>query len=324
MCDKTNLAIIGYGYIGNIYKNACDELCRQKKYETYYKYDLPTLLENFKLKAIVDPKLKTEKRNGIYYFNSIDNLLERKDLKINAAVIATPIKTHFNIAGKLIKNNISLLIEKPVCENGAEVRKLINLSKKHKVRIMPGHVERYNPVTYDVKEAVKYRIYGKVRDYRFIRTGSKPARVTDNLLIDKLVHDLDLVQCIFGNFKISNVKIRKVDNEIMECNLCTTHNRGYKGEIFSSWITDEKQRKITINFERARLNGDLIEKRLVINRFMEFSKEITGYKNNQIKDQLVDFIAYKHHQIRTLVNMQDALKSALAIDEITGIVKHEF
>ncbi len=64
------------------------------------------------------------------------------------------------------------------------------------------------------------------------------------------------------------------------------------------------------------MKGNLIEKKIDVDRYMELSKQISGYKNNQIKDQLVDFIAYKHKLIKTLVNMQDALESAYLIDEI--------
>ena len=56
MDDKTHLAIIGYGYMGEIYKKACIELYSQENMETYYKYDLPGMLKGFELKAIVDIK----------------------------------------------------------------------------------------------------------------------------------------------------------------------------------------------------------------------------------------------------------------------------
>ena len=326
MDDKTHLAIIGYGYMGEIYKKACIELYSQEKIETYYKYNLPGILKGFKLKAIVDTKFTGSyhiQDEGIWYFNSIEAMFEQDELEINTAVISTPIKTHFEIAKKLIKKNISLLIEKPVCETAKEVKKLIAISKKYHVRIMPGHVERYNPVTLDAAEAVKYRMYGKVLSYNFLRTSSKPIRVEDNLIIDKLIHDLDLVQCIFGKYRISDIKIKKVDDEIMECRVYTIHKKGYQGKIVSSWLSDIKTRDITIKFERGMLKGDLIRKKIDVDRYMELSKQISGYKNNQIKDQLVDFIAYKHKLIKTLVNMNDALQAAHLIDEITRRSENE-
>ncbi len=319
MSKKTNFAIIGSGYMGKIYHNACLELGKQKGYESYYKYGLPKLLKDFKLKAIVDIAFddsKPKKEKGIKYFSSVDKMLLDKDLNINAAVVATPIKTHAEIAEKLIRNNISLLIEKPVCETAREVKKLISLSKKYQVRIMPGHVERYNPVTLDSQEAVKYKIYGKVVNYTLSRTSPKPKRVKEDLIIDKLIHDLDLVQCIFGTYSISDVEVKRVKNKIMKCIVHTKHKKGYSGKIISSWMTTKKKRSITIEFEQGFLDGDLVEKTLNINRYMELTKQVSGYKNNQIKDQLVDFIAYKHKLIRTMVNMQDALKAAYLIDEI--------
>jgi len=327
MDNRTNLVIIGYGYMGKIYKKACLELYSQKNIETYYKYDLPGMLEVFTLKAVVDTGFLEsyyDSDEGIWYFNSLQDLLLKKELGINTAVVSTPIKTHFEISKKLINNSLSLLIEKPVCETAKEVKELITISKKHHVRIMPGHVERYNPVTLDAAEAVKYKVYGRVKKYRFLRQSSKPERVIDNLIIDKLIHDLDLVERIFGAYRIKDVQTKKINGEIMECVIYTAHRKGYHGEIMSSWLADKKVRHLLVFFERGMLTGDLIEKRIEVKRYGEFSKQISGYRNNQIKDQLVDFIAYKNRFIKPLVTMKDALRAAYLIDEINRKVKNEF
>ena len=312
--------------MGEIYKKACLELYSREKIETYYKHNLPEILKGFKLAAIVDTQFTDSHYNaeeGIWYCNSIEAMLENDDLEINAAVIATPIKTHLAIAKKLIMHNISLLIEKPVCETAKEVKELIAASKRHQVRIMPGHVERYNPVTLDIIEAVKYRMYGKVVSYSFLRTSPKPERVDDDLIVDKLIHDLDLVQGVFGSYRILDITVERAAGEIMECTICTAHKKGYQGKIVSSWLSEEKKRDITVTFEYGIMKGDLIEKRIDVDRYRELSKQISGYKNNQIKDQLVDFIAYTHKVIKTLVTMQDALKSAYIIDEIIRRVQYE-
>jgi predicted dehydrogenase len=326
MSSKTNLAIIGSGYMGKIYQKACRELSNQHGVETYYKHGLPELLREFELKAIADRSFASdppEEADGIRRFASVEEMLKAEELGINAAVIATPISTHAEIAEKLIRKGISLLIEKPVCETAREVKHLIYLSKKYQVRIMPGHVERYNPVTLDAMEAVRYRIYGKVVNYTISRTSPKPERVKDSLIIDKLIHDLDLIQCIFGTFTISDVKTEKISNRVMKCVVHTEHKKGYSGEIISSWLTPEKERKITIEFERGLLDGDFLEKKLRIDRYMELTKQVSCYQNNQIKDQLVDFIAYKHKLIKTLVNIHDALRSAYLIDEINERINNE-
>ncbi|MGL1893860.1 MAG: Gfo/Idh/MocA family oxidoreductase [Spirochaetaceae bacterium] len=315
----TSFAIIGYGYMGHIYKKACIELYDRKNIENYYKYNLPEMLKDFKLKAIVDTIFTESTYNeeeGIWYFPSVDEMLNRPELEINSAVISTPIKTHFGIAKLLILSKISLLIEKPVCETAKEVKEINNFAKKNKIRIMPGHIERYNPVTLEALETVKFPAYGKPLKYKFSRTSLKPERVKEGILIDKLVHDLDLVHCIFGKYKIEDIKVKRSDNEIMECTVYTRHSKGLRGEIVSSWLIEEKKREIEIDFEYGRFNGDLVNKKIDINRFMELSKHIIAYNNNQIKDQLVDFIAYSQNKSKTLVNMDDAVKAALLIDEV--------
>jgi predicted dehydrogenase len=219
----------------------------------------------------------------------------------------------------LIRRGIPLLIEKPVGRTAKEVRSLIRLAARHGVRIMPGHVERYNPVTLDVRETVRYRMYGRLKSYSFIRTSVRPVRVREDLVLDKLIHDIDLVHCTVGPFKVGRVDIRRQRGSIVECTVQTRHRNGVTGRIFSSWLVPVKKRNVEFQFERASLSGDLLEKTLRIHRHQEMSKEITGYRNNQIRDQVADFIYFlysRNARIKPLVRMSDALKSAGVIDEI--------
>lgn len=314
-----NLAIIGYGYMGEIYKNACFELYNRNNRESYYKYNLSIILNDFRLKVIVDPNFTDsyyDDNLDLWYVQSVDEMLLKDELHINTAVIASPINTHFSIAEKLIRNRISLLVEKPVCKTANEISILRKLARKHWVKIMPGHIERYNPVTLEAKEIIDNRVYGSAKSYLLKRTSEKPERVKENLLIDKLVHDLDLATYMFGRYKIVDISIKRIKGEIMECNIITQHRNGVKGSIISSWIIKEKVRKMVVDFDRGRFCGDLIDKSVKIDRFLESSKIITPYKNNQIKDQLVDFLALYYQKIKTLVNIFDAYKVALLIDSV--------
>ena len=329
----TNLIIIGYGYMGHVYEKACAQLIIDRAYETYYKYGLPSFLDKLSLLAVVDPdeekgktfqyfpeKSKTGK-GGPVFFTSLESALKEADSwgpqeRVNAAVIASPISTHFEIARELIHRRTNLLIEKPVCESSPQIEELITLARDMDVRIMPGHVERYNPVVLEAREAEKYGMYGPVKKYQIMRTSKKPERVQESLIIDKLVHDIDLVSYIFGDFRVSHIDLEKKNGEVMECRITTEHEGGLYGEIFSSWLVPEKKRQILIDFEKAVFQGDMIGKTISVNRLTEFPKEIRCYQNNQIKDELCDFIAFMHHPIPTLVKMKDALKSARIIDEI--------
>ncbi|MBU2515900.1 Gfo/Idh/MocA family oxidoreductase, partial [bacterium] len=247
MKGKTVLAIIGYGYMGKIYHTACRELIQQKKRETNYKAGVNRLLDKLSLKAIVDPLVKIGYRGGIWYFNDIGHMLARRiEMGINAAIIATPIPTHYDIARQCINAYLHLLIEKPVCPSFSQVRSLSRLSRAKGVKILPGHVERYNPVTVEAREALKYRMWGKPVQYNLIRVSPRPERVKESLIIDKLIHDLDLVEYLFGSYRIKKVSLVKKKKEIMQCRLTTLHPDGLHGEIFSSWTSPVKERKVFI------------------------------------------------------------------------------
>jgi len=52
-------------------------------------------------------------------------------------------------------------------------------------------------------------------------------------------------------------------------------------------------------------------------------KAITGYGNNQVKDQLADFFAGIFRLVPPLVNIDDAVKSARLIDRIASLAAAE-
>jgi predicted dehydrogenase len=306
--------------MGHVYRKAFRELKDERQGENYYKVDLEELISGVDLVAVVDPAINEEDcaelhRNGIRNFKDTVELFD-SGLELDAAVLSSPISTHFDIARVCLERGLSLLIEKPVCPTKAQIAQLARMARARRLVVFPAHVERYNPVCLDAREYVKFKIMGKVRSYSLRRCSAKPERVRESLVIDKLIHDVDLVHSVFGPFKVKAVKAEWQGNEIMQIEVTTSHFKGYSGSIFSSWLVEEKERSIQVEFERGRLQGDLLQKKLKVFRSQEFSKEITGYGNNQIKDQLLDFLACLHHPTRPLVSIRDALIAAQVIDRV--------
>ncbi|MEM3571575.1 MAG: Gfo/Idh/MocA family oxidoreductase, partial [Candidatus Bathyarchaeia archaeon] len=128
--DKLKVGLIGCGFWGKNHARVYNEL------------------ENAKLVAvcdIIEERAKNiSKKYGCDWYKDIDEFLEKSDLE--AISICTPTTTHFQVSSKCIKAGKHLLIEKPIGNNYFEAKNLVELAKKHKVRIMPGHIERFNPV----------------------------------------------------------------------------------------------------------------------------------------------------------------------------------
>ena len=92
-----NILIIGYGKIGKRYLS----ILRQKKVN------------------IIILRKKTSTSKKIKIINNLKNIK-----KVDGVIIASPLNTHFKYAKYFLKKKIPVLLEKPICENLNEAKKL--------------------------------------------------------------------------------------------------------------------------------------------------------------------------------------------------------
>ena len=114
MSNDLRIGLIGAGNWG---KNYINTLKRNKKVS---------------LKKIACKNLK-EKQNLLKDYEVTDNWHDiTLSSEIDGIIIATPPKTHFEIASEAIKNGKPVIIEKPLTLSIKDATSFINLSKKHK------------------------------------------------------------------------------------------------------------------------------------------------------------------------------------------------
>ncbi len=120
MDKRINLALIGFGSFGKLYF---------KTIKKNKKFNLVTI---FRKKKINNAKFR---------------ILSKKNIilsKIDAAVVCTPVETHYKISKLLLENKIPIILEKPAAKNITEIRKLIKISKKNKTSVIVNHSDLYN------------------------------------------------------------------------------------------------------------------------------------------------------------------------------------
>ena len=103
MDKRINLALIGFGSFGKLYF---------KTIKKNKKFNLVTI---FRKKKINNAKFR---------------ILSKKNIilsKIDAAVVCTPVETHYKISKLLLENKIPIILEKPAAKNITEIRKLIKI-----------------------------------------------------------------------------------------------------------------------------------------------------------------------------------------------------
>ena len=179
---KLKAAVVGAGKMGSYHINVLSEI------------------SNCEIVCVVDPYIEVQNYPS---YKNIDDLLSDQD--IDFAIIATPSITHAEIAEYLIKNGVHILIEKPVCTEMKDFHSLISAQNEYGVKIVVGHIERFNPVVRDVISRINYDVE-EIIHFSITRKSEKVKRIKDvGIDLDLSVHDLDLI-----NF-ISNQEIVKCD-----------------------------------------------------------------------------------------------------------------
>ncbi len=180
--------------------------------------------------------------------------LEEFAEQVDAASIATPTNTHFNIAHELLTRGKHLLIEKPIAENTAHATELAELAAARGLVLQVGHVERFNPVLSALEK--------RLTNPRFIeahRLSPYPNRSTDiGVVLDLMIHDLEiilhLVRSPVQTIDAVGVPVMSRGEDIANARL--RFENGCVANITSSRISPEQMRKIRVFQENAYLSLD--------------------------------------------------------------------
>ncbi len=122
--------------------------------------------KNFKLKAIYDiDQEKIEKfKNQWKLKNILSDLEQIKNEKFDFGIIATNSESHFENLEFLAKFGIkNILVEKPICLNFSELKKIEKLKNKFGLKLWVNHERRYHSVYNYVKEIIQEKKYGELR-----------------------------------------------------------------------------------------------------------------------------------------------------------------
>ena len=141
MNNKKFLGLIGYGYWG---KNLARDF---------------NALGALKAISDINPKAKNEIRRiskNILYRSNYKEFL--KDGDISGVAIATPAKSHYRIVRDSLIAKKNVFVEKPLCLNYSDGKKLVLLAKKNKLKLMVGHLMLYHPAFKKMIESIKHTI----------------------------------------------------------------------------------------------------------------------------------------------------------------------
>lgn len=251
--SQVNLAIIGGGYMGQNHARVF------------------STIEKVNLIAICDKDIKKaekiSKQYKIKIYTNYPKLFQSE--KLDAVSICLPTSLHFSSSVAAIKKGIHLFIEKPITAKIIEAERLIQLARSRKIKIMVGHIERFNPVVNEIKQRIKSGELGKVLKIHTQRFSPPTGRAQDvSAVIDLATHDIDIIQYLLDEKPIriyaetDNRAHRKED--LMSA--IVRFKSGSIGLIEVSWLHPTKTRSLSVLGENGMYVADYITQELLFYR----------------------------------------------------------
>ena len=256
-----NFAIIGLGYWGKNY------------------YRILNSNDNINLSAVVDSNQNINLDEGIKNFPDLEDLLN-SEINIDAAIIATPTNTHYEITKKLLNNGIHVLVEKPLSTKTDEASELINLADEKNLVLLVDHTFLYNEAINFAIKSIQDGEIGSLLHINFERTNLGPIRSDVSCLWDLTTHDVSILNAITPN-EPTQIRASSFNTSQTEAfdmvNVSLNYENNLFVTMFSSWLHPEKTRKI-------KIVGD---KKMIVFDDLNFNEPIKIYdkKFDQIYDK---------------------------------------
>lgn len=204
--------------------------------------------------ALYDTNREVAEQRAAEFGVTASRSLEEFAEQIDAASIATPTNTHFEIGRELLGRGKHLLVEKPIADNTAHASELAELAAAHGLVLQVGHVERFNPVLGALEK--------RLTNPRFIeahRLSPYPNRSTDiGVVLDLMIHDLEIILHLVRSpvHTIDAVGVPVLSRGEDIANARIRFENGCVANITSSRISPEQMRKIRVFQEDVYLSLD--------------------------------------------------------------------
>jgi predicted dehydrogenase len=124
----------------------------------------------------------------------LDDLLSAP--AIDAVAIATPVRSHYELAMAALRAGKHVLVEKPITETSIEARRLIAEAERRGLTLMVDHTFVYTGAVQRMREIVRSGDLGRIYYYDSIRVNLGLFQRDVNVLWDLAIHDLSILDYV--------------------------------------------------------------------------------------------------------------------------------
>ncbi len=305
MAKKIKIGIIGYGYWG------------------------PNLVRNFseisecQIKGVADLskarlKLFKQKYPSLIATQDVNDLIKNRD--IDAIVVATPVRYHYELAKKILLSGKHVLIEKPMTTSVKEAKDLINISRQKNKVLMVDHTFLYTGAVQKIKSLVNRNEIGKVKYFDSTRINLGLFQSDINVLWDLATHDLSILHYLIKEKprSVQAIGISHTNNGVENIGyMILKYKSGLIAHFNCSWCSPVKIRTILIG-------GD---KKMILYNDIEPTEKVkvydTGYKLKRDEDKRNILVDYRIGDIFAPKTEDKEALLTMAKDFIDSIIKNK-
>jgi len=168
---------------------------------------------------------------------------------IDAVSIAVPTTLHKTVAMDAINAGVHLLVEKPIASTIEDADEMISAADDAGVKLMVGHIERFNPAVIKLKGIIDSGMLGDIVSVSARRVGPHTPRIRDvGIIMDLGVHDIDTISYLYNEKAESVYAIAgngSPDSHENHANILMRFSNNRAGMIDVNWLTPHKVRQLT-------------------------------------------------------------------------------
>lgn len=247
MTEPVITALIGYGYWGpNLARNVAQN-------------------PKARLACVCDaaaPRLAEAARfyPGVRTTETVSDVLA--DPTIEAVVISTPVRSHYELAKAALEHGKHVLVEKPLALTEEEGRTLVETAARRQRTLMAGHTFEYNPAVHKIKELIDSGEIGDVYYVYSNRVNLGRVQRDVNVLWSIAPHDVSILLYLFQQLPVE-VSARGATylSEGIEDVVFVTmvFANGVMAHIHASWLDPSKIRRMTVVGSRKMIIYDDVD-----------------------------------------------------------------
>lgn len=237
--------------------------------------------------------------------------------KIDLASVTAPGVSHHAIASELMAAGIDVLVEKPMAATFDEARDLKEIARRTGRILQVGHLERFNPAVMRLRSIVAAPRF--VECHRLAPFTERGVDV--DVVLDLMVHDLDVIQCITGASGVTALEalgVAVLTDQIDVANARIRFANGLIANLNASRVAPRRERKIRFFQPDAYISVDYEARRIQIYRksppapgaaFPTISAEqIDLGEADPLRDEIAAFVASVRGRTPPPVTADDGLR----------------